>query len=666
MPSLTARPPALRAPDLLFLAALTALALATGLAPITNNDIWLHLATGRWMLENGRVPWDEVFSFVAAGRPYVAHEWGSELIFIFLHKLAGIGGLVAFKAGMSVALAAAVYLEARNRRAAPLIAAPVTGLAVFVAGAHMWVRPHLLTWGAVLLSLAILRRARTSPVWLAALIPLQVVWTNLHGGYVLGPVLILGWAAGEAVSRFLQNRRRSPVHGSTTTPERVGAGRFPAGGTYGNAPLLASVAVAAGLSCLVNPYGLELLRLPFELTGSEVFMQAVYEWRSPLTSAYGATTMFAGFLILVALLALGVLLHPRRLDPCDAIVLLGFLALALRMNRNVPLFGLVAAPVIAVLLSPSAAAERRGPRPRLLRAGVAALLLAVAAGIAWSGYPYAPGNYRPRGLGPGPQVPVAAVEYVESGSIAGNAFTTYGEGAYAVWKLWPRVRVSMDSRNSVYGEDLYRSYRAALRSDEGMTEYLHTWSPDLAVVSHRGPFRRGFDPEMDRDHDLPHRAFLASGGLALVEFDDVSAVYLARTPENEELTRRDSYQVIHPVLLPPVFPEEDLPLAVIEGERAVARHPRALVARWILANAYAQSHRPEDALEQLAVLSRLDRETAARWGVGSSMEAARLGLTGLMEWQAGRCEAARRALEEALRIDPDYGLARELLAHLDC
>jgi hypothetical protein len=297
---------------------------------------------------------------------------------------------------------------------------------------------------------------------------------------------------------------------------------------------------------------------------------------------------------------------------------------------------------------------------------VAALLLAVAAAIAWTGYPYGPGNYRPRGLGPGPQVPVAAAEYVVANNIAGNAFTTYGEGAYAVWKLWPRVRVSMDSRNSVYGEDLYRRYRGALSTDQGMTEYLHTWPPDLALVAHRGPFRRGYDEALDRDHDLPHRAFLASGKLALVDFDDVSAVYLARTPGNEELLRRDSYHVIHPVLLPPVFPEEDLPRAVAEGERAVARHPRALVARWILANAYAQSHRPEEALEQLAALARLGRETAARWGVGSAMEAARLGLTGLMEWQAGRCEAAREALEEALRIDPDYGLARELLARLDC
>jgi tetratricopeptide (TPR) repeat protein len=261
---------------------------------------------------------------------------------------------------------------------------------------------------------------------------------------------------------------------------------------------------------------------------------------------------------------------------------------------------------------------------------------------------------------------VAACEYVEANGITGNAFTTYGEGAYVVWRLWPRVKVSMDSRNSVYGEDLYRSYRAALRSDEGMAAYLHTWPPDLAVVSHRGPFRRGFDPDMDRDHDLPHRAFLASGDLALVDFDDVSAVYLARAPEHEELLERDAFSVIHPVLLPPVFSDADLPQAVAEAERAVARHPGALVARWILANAYAQSRRPEEALEQLAVLSSLGRETAVRWGVGSSMEAARLGLTGLMEWQAGRCEAARRALEEALRVDPDYTPARELLAQLGC
>jgi tetratricopeptide (TPR) repeat protein len=640
MPLLAARTGGLRTSDLVLLAALTALALSAGIAPITNNDIWLHLATGRWMLQNRQLPAEEVFSFVAAGRPYVAHEWGSELLFILLHRLAGVAGLVALKAGMAVVLCWAVYAAARVRGAAPAVAALVTGLATFIAGAHIWVRPHLLSWAAALLSLAVLRRARSAPGWLAALIPLQIVWTNVHGGYVLGPVLILGWTAGEGFRRLQGELDARPL-------------------------LTASAAVAAALACLVNPYGLELLRFPFQLTGSEVFMRAVYEWQSPFTSSYAGTTMFAGFLLLGVLLVVGLVRRPRAIDPCDAAILLGLLVLAAQMNRNVPFFALVAAPVAAALLSAPDGGGGQSGAGRVVPLAVA-VLVAAAAGIAAVGYPYAPGQYRPRGVGLGPSVPVAACDYLESRGLRGNAFTTYGEGAFVVWRLWPEVRVSMDSRNSVYGEELYRQYRQALLTDQGLADYLRAWSPDLAIVAHRGPFQRGLDLSTERDRDLPHRGFLQAKRLALVEFDDFGAVYVAETPENQVLLEQEAYRVIHPVLLPAVFPDADLPRAVAEAERAVARHPRAALTRWILANAYAQAGQPTKALEQLEALSRLGPGVATRWGVGRALEVARLGLTGLMEWRAGRCEAARRALERALRLDPDYGPAREILARLDC
>ncbi|MCZ6600636.1 MAG: hypothetical protein O7A07_07320, partial [Acidobacteria bacterium] len=183
------------ATDVLLLAVLSALALSLGLAPITNNDVWLHLATGDWILNNREVPHTEVFSFVAAGRPYLAHEWGSELLLAGIYAAAGLAGLVGYKTGIALLLSWALFTAARTAGAPPARAGLVAAMGLFVAGAHLWARPHLLTWLALLACLALLSRARRQPRWLLALIPLQIVWTNMHGGFILGPALVATWGA---------------------------------------------------------------------------------------------------------------------------------------------------------------------------------------------------------------------------------------------------------------------------------------------------------------------------------------------------------------------------------------------------------------------------------------------------------------------------------------
>jgi len=132
--------------DAFLLAALSALALSLGLAPITNNDIWLHLATGDWILSQGAVPRSEIFSFVAAGRPYIAHEWGSQVLLAGIYAAAGLAGLVGYKTGIALLLSWALFAGARTAGAPPARATLAAAVGLFVAGAHLWARPHLLTW----------------------------------------------------------------------------------------------------------------------------------------------------------------------------------------------------------------------------------------------------------------------------------------------------------------------------------------------------------------------------------------------------------------------------------------------------------------------------------------------------------------------------------------
>lgn len=627
--------------DALLLAALSALALSLGLAPITNNDIWLHLATGDWILSQGAVPRTEIFSFVAAGRPYIAHEWGSQVLLAGIYAAAGLAGLVGYKTGIALLLSWALFAGARTAGAPPARAALAAAVGLFVAGAHLWARPHLLTWLALLACLALLSHARRQPRWLLALIPLQIVWTNLHGGFILGPAMAATWGVG----RWLEARGRGP------------------GATQGMLTLATAAAMA--LACMVNPYGLRLVSFPFQLTASSLFMEAVYEWRSPFTSGYVNTTMFALFVVMGMAWLMSALTGRKEGDLPRILVTAGLAVLALRMNRNVPLFMLAAVPA-AALAFPSR--RHTGQRRERVEITLVALLLAgTTLLVAFWGYPYGLHRFRPLGLGLGPRVPAAACDTLERLQVQGNAFTTYGEGAYTAWRLWPRVQISMDSRNSVYGEDLYLAYRQALRSAQGMKDYLRRWPVDLAVVAHMGPFRHGYLPDLDRDADLPHRGLLADAGLLLLDFDDATAAYIRPGADSRGTAAAEAYRIIHPVLAWSGFPAGDLPGAITEARRAVERRPRSVAAHWILANALAQAGETHAALAQLQAIEQMDTAAVARsWGVPHTLDAARLGLEAFMHQQRHDCPAARRALEKALRHDPDYQPANDLLAHLDC
>ena len=84
-------------PALIAVTALALLALAVGVNPISNNDVWLHLTTGRLILERHEVPRLDEYSFTRAGSAYVAHEWLAQVLFFSIYRVFGIAGLIALK-----------------------------------------------------------------------------------------------------------------------------------------------------------------------------------------------------------------------------------------------------------------------------------------------------------------------------------------------------------------------------------------------------------------------------------------------------------------------------------------------------------------------------------------------------------------------------------------
>src|SRR5215475_2552993 len=77
---------------------------------LADGDTGWHIRTGELVLDTGRVPVVDPFSFTRAGQPWFAWEWGSDIIFALLWRWKGAAAVAAF-CGATLSLAAALVFS---------------------------------------------------------------------------------------------------------------------------------------------------------------------------------------------------------------------------------------------------------------------------------------------------------------------------------------------------------------------------------------------------------------------------------------------------------------------------------------------------------------------------------------------------------------------------
>ena len=664
------------------LAALGLLILALNATPITNNDIFLHLKTGSMILAHGTIPREDDYSALARGRPFIAHEWLAAVIFRVVDAVGGFDGLILFKAAVAISVAALLYAAARTLAASALVALPALSLVMLLAAPRFMERPHIFSCLLTAVFLLLLARRRTgsrAPVW--SFVLLQCLWANLHGGFVLGPAIVLLAAGAEAAegglhaltswmepkharrksrdrsagavdraalptgksARRLQRRKRaadSSIPPASTRGHSVEASRR----HFREAGRLAMLAAALVAACVVNPYGVRLLAFPFELTGSAVFMQTNYEWLPPFTSTFARTyTMryYVAWIIIgsVVLLAAFALALKRRQLPAGGafpfLVFGFFLALSLRMNRNVADFGLATFPGVAAAATWLEPRLFDRPAKRSLLPWIALALFGLAGWFAVEGYPLSSWSRRPFGLGLGPNAPIAAADYLEANGIHGNAFNSYDTGGYLVYRFYPAIRVAMDSRNDVYGEELYRQYGRALHDQRSLAAMLERIDASFILLDWR---TQGSElaPMVRR-----------LGDWRLVFFDDRQALYLRGSGDYAPLVERDAYSIVDPSSFRPgALRPQDASLALKEAERAIQQNRGAYISRVMKIDALIKLGSLQEAFDEEA---RIVREAPPIDGIHAAL--------GLLRLSLGQKREAAVHFRRALELSPELPVA---------
>lgn len=432
---------------------------AMALRLLGDAGIGWHIRNGELILSTHSIPRVDPFSFTTGGHPWYAWEWLYDLVIAALHHSFGLNGVVFFTALAIAATFALTFRIALRRGASVPVAAVLLVLAMGASSIHFLARPHVLSWFFVVIWFQLLDDSTRHPRRLFWLPVLMVLWANLHGGFVVGFVLLALYMMADAFP-YLRNRDSRSVT---------------------SARLKAFGVVAVLLASLANPYGYNLHFHVYRYLTDRWLMNHIDEFLSP--NFHGVAQQCFVLLLLITILAWSVAKQKPRL--VDILIVLFAAYSGLYASRNLPLSCILLTLIIAPASSQAALAAPLNSEPPartrafFLRyasftsrigdlesrlAGHVCPLAAIAFGLLICAHQ---GRFGSTHLidahFDAKRFPMQAAGAIENRAIREPIFSLDSWGGYLIYRLHPQTKVFVDDRHDLYGAEFLKDYLKTIR-----------------------------------------------------------------------------------------------------------------------------------------------------------------------------------------------------------
>ena len=424
-----------------------------------DGDLPRHLRMGQLILDTGSVPVTEPFVYPYLGKPYVTHEWLSTVIFAIIYNFSGLSGIVILSALLisgTFLIIFAVTIRHFNSFIPILF---ITAWGAAVTSLNWVTRPHLFSMLFLAIWLVIadrLERGKKISIWWFP--ALMVLWSNLHGEFIAGILIIFALAVGWTIDYLI-----------FTSTKDVNLGKK-----------IWAVLLLSFFASLLNPSGIGAWRTMFSFVNNPYLMSRMSEANSPNFHQ-------SEFLILLGLIVFSIFIlaiQKGRISTGKALILAGFTAMSLQASRNIHLYGVVVPFVLAETMSEMAnirflirfedvirnvEQQLKGFLWPIITVSVISLLLLIS-GIGQKIYLFSPEFF-----------PVDAITWLGAHPQPGNMFNDLNWGGYIELYLWPEKLAFIDSMTDVTG-DLTKQYETALLLEEGWADVFEQYNIEWVIM----------------------------------------------------------------------------------------------------------------------------------------------------------------------------------------
>lgn len=503
-------------------------------------DLWWQTRTGEYILQHKTIPDTDVFSFTYDGKPWLNVKWGFEVIQASVVKWFGAEFLPLTQVFANIFLLLTLFITFRefegtfklNRFAKFLtLLLLLVGLSYRMNG-----RPELTTYLFTAIYLMVfLMHYRGKSNWLFVLIPLQLLWTNLHEAYGVGMVMLLIFLAAQWFVFFQQK-----IKSAQRTKQRN---------------LETLIVFLALFSVVLHPSGTRMLFHPYEIFTQLSENQFTTEIFGANKKEYWQLPAFISvlFLLLSALQLwkIGTLKGKFSLKnlfekvPLFYVLLYAaFFYLSLKSYRNIPFFIIVATPFVAAkIFNVTSTLSQKTSFAISVILGIAFYFSIVTNSFYKT---FLPAEEYGLGINPHKNA-LGAARFLAENKINGNGFTDYLGSSFLLWKLQPNFRTFVDLRDlDVFdAEDMEIAISCCTNPERQTQDGTRIWD----VVSTYYNFNYVAVINHPQFKNL-HRYLIQNKKFELVYGDELISVYLKNNPENEALISKFGFSVTGDVFRP--------------------------------------------------------------------------------------------------------------------
>ena len=495
----------------------------------TSIDLGRHIKNGQIVWSQPDVLFKNLYSYSEPDFPFVNHHWLAGVLFWLLYLIGGfkiLSGLNILIGIITILIIFKLSVKKSNFALAGVLILPV----IILLSERVDIRPEMFSNLFVVLVFYLLEEFRStkSPKNLVWLLPIFILWVNTHIYFFIG-LFMVGLAVLEQI--VVQNKNFFKTE---------------------QAKKLLYFTLGSAAVCLINPNFVYGLAYPFSLMGRYGNFSENYEIVENKSPFYLENLMLNNniliFKVLLALLAVSFIiffikkisitagqpLKARLIAVPDYFCLflaVFFSAFALLYIRNLPIFGLIALPIMAGNFYGSAGMinERIKKYKKAIWSAIFILYLAIFAFLIYDNGGAKKFLNKNLGLGVS-ENSLASIEFYRDNSLSGPIFNNFDIGSALDFWLYPGERVFVDNRPDVFSREFFKEIYIPAQNDPAKwKEYSEKYNFNLIYFSHTDgtPWGREFLAARLKDENWP-----------LVYFDDYALIMVKNNEQNQALIEK--------------------------------------------------------------------------------------------------------------------------------
>jgi len=346
------------------------LALLLAVSPLSSPDLGYHLSYGETFLDTGIIVDHNDFIYTLPERSshcetgpgcwydsdgryrFPNANWLSQVIMAGLWRLGGSSALCLLQLILIFCIFALVVLTMRRLRVAWPVAAACICLTAVAAHARFSLRPEVFGYVILCAQLSALSGRRITWPDVAALVALQILFVNCHSYFLLSLAITFAFMAGRFVSwKFRTLRSGQTRHRTSQLASDVSR--------------LALILILQVAASFLNPWTWRIVLLPVQtmlfmyknnIAASSILpgghpWSYIGEFFQPLAGAFANTKATYAFFVLLGFAGAGALVAFVSRRWAWLLVLVGMVAVALSMRRNMAPGAFIIAPIAAAAVS---------------------------------------------------------------------------------------------------------------------------------------------------------------------------------------------------------------------------------------------------------------------------------------------------------------------------